>query len=223
MKHMQDNGFTLMELLVAMAVASIVMGAVVTTYQLQVRSRNTQEALTDMNQSARAALEVMAREIRTAGCDPEETAGAALVIAANNQLSFTRDFINTAGTSFVSDGLLDGPNEQVAYGLYVDGNGDQHLGRTVGAGAPQPLIRNVDALDFVYLNANGNPTGGMANMRSVQVTLVARAGADGGGFTGRHVDTRIYTNQQGAVILPAQNDDFRRLLLTTTVNMLNLW
>jgi type IV pilus assembly protein PilW len=223
MKCMQDNnGFTLIELMVAIAVAAIFIGVVGTTYQLQVRSKNTQEALTDLNQAARAALGIMAREIRTAGCDPDETAGAAIVTAASNQLNFTRDIANTAGTSFQPDGLLNGPNEQVIYNLYVDGDGNQNLGRNTGAG-PQPLVRNVDALDFVYLDANGVPTGVLADMRSVEITLVARAGAGGAGFTHNYVDNRAYTNQQGTVILPAQNDSFRRLLLTTSVNLLNIW
>ncbi len=222
MKHTQDKGFTLIELLVAMAIASIVMGAVVSTYQLQVRGKNTQEALTDMNQAARAALEIMNNEIRSAGCDPVETAGAGIVIAAGNQLSFTKDSGNTAGGSFSPDGLLDGPNEQIRYALYVDGGGNQNLGRDTGGGL-QPLARNIDALDFQYLDGNGNLTGVLANIRSVQVTIVARSGANPGGFTHRYVDARIYTNLQGNVLLPAQNDAFRRLLLTSTINLLNLW
>ncbi len=71
----KNMGFTLIELLVAMAVVSIVMAAVVSAYQLQVRGKNTQDALTDMNQTARSALEIMTYEIRTAGCDPESYGG----------------------------------------------------------------------------------------------------------------------------------------------------
>jgi type IV pilus assembly protein PilW len=78
MKPSPNTGFTLVELLVAMAAASIVMVAVVSAYQVQVRSKNTQEVLTDMNQTARAALEIMTHEIRMAGCDPTLTAGAGM-------------------------------------------------------------------------------------------------------------------------------------------------
>jgi hypothetical protein len=60
-------------------------------------------------------------------------------------------------------------------------------------------------------------------MRSVEITVVARAGSGSPGVVGKFLDTRSYTNQQGTEILAPQNDGFRRLLLTTTVNLVNLW
>ncbi len=232
MKHKANKGFTLIELLVAMALTSIVMAAVVSAYQVQVRSMNTQEALTDMNQTARAALEIMTHEIRTAGCDPERTATAGVLIANANQLSVTMDIGNNpvapAPLTFQPDGADDGPNERIRYALYFDVDGNQNLGRSTGTdaagngGITQPLARNVDALDFVYLDQNGNVTATPANIRSIQLTLVARAGEAAGGFLYRFTDTTVYQNQQGTVILPAPNDPFRRLLLTTTINCWNI-
>jgi type IV pilus assembly protein PilW len=217
MKDLDHNGFTLIELMIAMVVGSLLMVAVVSAYQIQVKSKNTQEALTDMNSSTRAALEIMVHELRTAGCDPDGTAGAGIVNAAANTISFTMDIGNATGTSFEPDGALNGPNEQVRYA--INANGD--LGRDTGGGL-QPLARNVDALDFVYLDEDGNVTGTLANIRSVQVTIVARAGRVGTGFMNTEVDNTNYTNQQGTVILAAPGDRFRRLLLTTTVACRNL-
>lgn len=224
MKHADNKGFTLIELLVAMAIASIVMAAVVSAYQLQVRGKNTQEAVTDMNQTARAALEVMTNEIRSAGLDPLDALpiGAGIMTAAANQLRIIMDIGD--GVSLQSDGDTADANEDVTYSLYVDGDGNQHLGRDTGGGN-QPLARNVDALDFVYLDATGNPTGILANIRSLQLTLVARAGeraAGGVGFVGAHTDATPYQNQQGTEILAAQNDSYRRLLLTTTIQCRNI-
>ena len=76
MNNTANRGFTLVELLVAMAIASIVMAVVVTAYQVQVRGKNTQAALNDMNQTTRAALEVMTNEIRTAGFDTVDPSSA---------------------------------------------------------------------------------------------------------------------------------------------------
>ncbi|MGD9307731.1 MAG: prepilin-type N-terminal cleavage/methylation domain-containing protein [Desulfosarcina sp.] len=217
MKHSDHQGFTLIELMIAMAIGSILMVAVVSAYQIQVGSKNTQEALTDMNSSTRAALEIMVHELRTAGCDPDGTANAGIVNAAANTISFTMDIGDAAGTSFEPDGALNGPNEQVRYAITAAGD----LGRDTGGGL-QPLARNVDALDFVYLDEDGNVTGTLANPRSVQITIVARAGRGGPGFMKTAVDNTNYTNQQGTVVLAAPGDQFRRVLLTTTVACRNL-
>lgn len=219
MRLLDNKGLTLVELMVVVAITSIFLGAVISAYQVQVRSKNTQEAITDMNTTARAAMEIITHELRTAGCDPDGVAGAGIVNAGANTITFTMDIGNTAGTSFQPDGLLDGPNEQVRYAL--TGGGD--LGRATGAaGVLQPLAQNVDAIDFVYLDQDDNVTATLADIRTIQVTMVARSGQAAGGFMRAYTDTTVYTNQQGTVILPAQNDAFRRLLLTTTVNCRNL-
>lgn len=220
MNQASNKGFTLIELLVAMAIASIVMGAVVSAYQLQVRGKNTQEALTDMNQTLRTALEIMTTEIRTAGFDTVDTAAAVagIITATATELRFTRDIGD--GVTLEPDGDVNDANEDIHYRINTNG----HLGRQVGnAGGFQPLARNVDALNFVYLDANSNPGAIGNNIRSIQVTIVARAGEAGGvGFVGRYTDTTVYQNQQGTVILPAQNDAYRRLMLTTTIQCRNL-
>lgn len=226
----EKNGFTLVELMVAMVVASLVLTAVVSAYQLQVRSKNTQEVLTDMNETTRVALEVMINEIRSARLDPTTLANARFMIADTDQIRFSMDIGD--GASFDSDGDIDDANEQVDYAL----TGTGHLGRTTagadgvfdGSDIQQPLARNVDALNFVYLDAQNNVlatpvnAANRPNIRRVEVTLVARAGEAGGaGYTGAHTDSTSYENQRGDVILAAQNDDFRRLRLTTTVQCLN--
>ena len=225
MRRSDHFGFTLIELMIAMVIGSILMVAVVSAYQLQVGSKNTQEALTDMNTTARAALEIMVQELSTAGCDPTNTDTPGIVNAVANDLTFTMDIGKTAGTSFQPDGLIDGPNEQIRYA--INGNGNLGRDRLDGAGL-QPLARNVDALDFVYLDANGIVTAVLADIRSIQITIVARAGRAVPGFIKTTVDNRVYTNQQLTPLVFANgvpnppNDSFRRLLLTTTVNCHNL-
>ncbi len=210
----REQGFTLVELLVAMVIASIVVAAVVATYQLQVQGKNTQDALTDMNQTARAALEIMNHEIRTTGCDPRRTAGSGIVLANANRLDITMDIGD--GASFEPDGDLDDPNEQVSYYLW---NGN--LARDTGGG-PQPLARNVDALNFVYLDENGNPPATPADTRTIQLALVARSGQAASGFFFDFNDNQQYTNLRGDVIFGPANDSFRRLLLTKTIRCYNM-
>lgn len=218
MKYSDHNGFTLIELMIAMVIGSIVMAAVVGAYQIQVRSKNAQEAITDINSSARAALEIMTSELSAAGCDPEGTAGAGIITAEVDNLIFSMDIGNTAGTSFQPDGLLDGPNEIVRYALIAG-----TLGRATGAaGVLQPLVRNVDVLDFVYLNEAGGIAATLATIRAVEVSIVARSGQGSLGSRMRTVDNTSYPNLQNVEILAPPNDSIRRVLLTTSVNCRNL-
>ena len=211
MPRTRKNGFTLIELLVAMAVASILGAVIVAAYTSQVRAKNTQEALTDMNQNARAALEIMTHEIRLAGLDPTENANARIITATTGELAFSMDRGN--GSTHKPDGDTNDPNENIRYALSAQG----HLGRDTGGGL-QPLARNVDALNFVYLDAAGMPVAGTQAIRAIQVTIVARAGTASGGFMYSYTNNDAYFNQQpGPPILPAQGDAFRRLRLTTTI------
>jgi type IV pilus assembly protein PilW len=233
MRRPDQFGFTLIELMIAMVIGSILMVAVVSAYQIQVSSKNTQEALTDMNTTARAALEIMTQELSTAGCDPLNTDTAGFVTALANDLTVSMDIGNTAGDSFQPDGLLDGPNEQIRYA--VNANGNLGRDRLDGAGL-QPLARNVDALDFVYLDGATPPNripspvaaANLGDIRSIQITMVARAGQAAPGFMKTAVDNTTYTNQWGDNLVFANgapnppNDSFRRLLLTTTVNCRNM-
>lgn len=253
MNHMGKNGFSLIELLVAMAITSIVTIAIVSTYQVQVQAKNTQEALTDMNQTARAALEIMAHEIRLAGLDPTSDAGAGITTARADELIFSLDRRSNVGAVAVNAPDRDccDPNEQVRYHLTNDGDNDGvndniadgvecHLGRETGAGliaalgcaggtnGLQPLARNVDALNFVYLDEAGTviPSPVAANrlddIRAIQVTIVARAGTGSRGFFYDYTDNTAYFNLQNQQIIPAQGDDFRRLRLATTIACRNL-
>ena len=86
------------------------------------------------------------------------------------------------------------------------------------AGYNQPVAENIDALDFVYLDENAEVTGKLSEVRSVQISLVARTGRGDQGYINRN----SYRNQQGTEILAAQNDNFRRKLLTVEVRCRNL-
>ncbi len=220
MHHMDKKGFSLVELLVAMALSFLVGLVIVTAYQVQVRGKNTQEALTEMNQSARAALEIMVNDIAMAGLDPSREANARIILADVGELVFSTD--RSDGASNRPDGDCCDANEIVRYHLADDAgdgaadNDDDgvndliddgvacNLGRETGtgldpaAGCLPPAVTgllalspNVDALNFVYLDENGAviPTpvaaGALGTIRSIQVSLVVRAGVQspGGSFS----------------------------------------
>ena len=118
-----------------------------------------------------------------------------------------------------SDGDTNDPNESISYAL-IDGDNDgetDDLGRDTGSGY-YLLAENIEVIDFVYLNAAGGVAASLGAIRCVQITLVAKTAQAERGYT----DTAAYQNQQGTEILSAQNDNFRRKLLTTTINCRNL-
>ena len=217
-KKQNENGFTLVELLVAMAISLIVMASIGYLYYSQQKSYVAQEQIAAMQQNLRAAMYYMEREIRMAGCDPTQDANPPtpdIQTAGANTISFTLDITNTAGTGN-PDGLVDGPNENVTYALADnDGDGDNDLERNSNL-----IAENIDALDFVYLDGSGNVTASISQIRSVQITIVAKTGRGDPGFT----NNNAYFNQQDLVnpILAAQNDSFRRRRLATTIKCRNL-
>lgn len=264
-----SSGVTLIELMVAMTVFSLVIAGVCFAYQAQLRSYSTQREIVDMQQNLRAAMYLMTRELKLAGLDPTGKAGAGILTANVNTITFSMDFTGGRSDGVDNDndgivdegqdgidnngnGLIDEPdeaewyngstadaNEQVSYflsndlnengindGLRTENNtgGVCHLMRN-----GQPLSLNIDALNFVYLDGNGvvlpAPVLDRSAIRSVQVSVVARSAVSAATFVSGYVDNQAYQNQQpgeAAVILPAQNDPFRRISLSAEIKCRNM-
>jgi type IV pilus assembly protein PilW len=172
-----------------------------------------------MQQNLRGGLSLMMKEIRMAGCDPTGKANAGIISATPDSMSFTLD-IRGADTDDPPDGDTSDPNERITYSLY-DSNRDgvnDTLGRRTGGGRNSPAAENVDAINFVYLDENGTPTSVPSEVRSVEVTLLARTARGDPGYR----DNTIYANQRGAIIYAA-NDNFRRKMVTAHIKCRNMW
>jgi type IV pilus assembly protein PilW len=61
--RLNRSGFTLVELLVAMAISTIVLTLIYQVYRTQLRTHTTQQELVEMQQNLRAALYLTEREI----------------------------------------------------------------------------------------------------------------------------------------------------------------
>ncbi len=237
------SGFTLPEVLVALAVGGLLMAAVFSWYRVQRKNALIQEDLAAVQQSLRAATHMLEREIRMAGCDPRGAAGAGFMVAEAARIRFTMDvqgggsdgrdndadgLVDEADESGFSDGDTLDTGEDVTYGLYDSGgDGDLDLGRKSGSGTRQPVAENIDALNFVYLDQNhqvidedgsGTVLTRLADIRAVQVTVVARSRQP----DPEYVDTRAYNNLRGDEVLPPQNDHFRRRILQKEILCRNL-
>jgi type IV pilus assembly protein PilW len=66
-KRKQEQGVTLIELMIVLVIAAILIGGVYTLFTTQQRSYSVQDQVTGVQQDARAALTMLARDIRMAG------------------------------------------------------------------------------------------------------------------------------------------------------------
>ena len=186
-----DRGFTLVELMIAMVVGMVVLGAVYALFTAQSKHLATQEQLAELHQNARAAMDIMVREISMAGynqttdpatitavnrCTGTTTASntpcAGITNAAADTIGFVAD-INGNGDTTAGGA---NPSENIAYDRYhseTSPAGVYSLGRTSN-GSKQPVIEYLDLLSFSYHEANGNVTANLANIRRVKITIVTR-------------------------------------------------
>ena len=182
------KGFTLVELMIALAISSLLLASLYTFYTHQRKIHAVREAVAEMQQNARLGMAIMVREIRMAGYDPLSTAGAGIVTASSTSLQFTQDITDDSGTGD-SDGDTDDANETISYTLYdADTDGDLDLG---AGGTAVPITENIQSLSFTYILADGTSTGSPASLteiRSIQVSLTARTSSpdphylDNGGY-----------------------------------------
>lgn len=172
----QPEGFTLIELMIAMAVGLVVLSAVYAVFTVQNKELNKQEQIAVMQQNARMAMDMMTREIMMAGygrsamtrcsgtTSTSSTTCVGITEANANSISFSTDLNDT--------GVLGGPNEYMSYDLYAS-SGIQSLGRTAN-GNRQPVVENVSSLNFFYYDASEMPTTNLANIRRIQIVITTQ-------------------------------------------------
>jgi type II secretory pathway pseudopilin PulG len=144
------EGFSLPDLLVAVAVAAIVTSAIFMAHRCQSRSYAAQERVAAMRQNMRTAVYHLEKDLRMAGYDPTgRAAGAGVLSVAGNRfgdsVAFSMDVNDDSGRAR-PDGDTDDANEEVRYSLNDDdGDGDLDLEKNGWL-----VAENVEALAFAY-------------------------------------------------------------------------
>jgi type IV pilus assembly protein PilW len=208
--------------MVAMAMSLIIIAAIYQHLHFQQQSYITQDQVTEVQENVRATMAFMTRDLQLAGFDPTRTANAGFVSSfpAPNDI-FAIDY--TADTHIIaftidddSNGMIDAnDNEQISYRL---NNTTLERFSTTNT-AWEPLTSSIDALNFVFLDDNGNLTTTPANFRAVELSILAKTER----IDHRYLNTSAYVNQQGQNLCPACDDDhYRRRLLTTTIQLRNI-
>lgn len=141
---MNRRGYTMVEVMVAMIIVSILGIAMANLFktQHQVQARQNQGVERTMN--ARAAMDMMARELRNAGYNPRQAAGVGFVKTEATEVEWTAD-LNGDGDTNDSGPLGD---EQVRYWLEFEAG---ELMREAG-GVAVVVADQISSLTLTYLD-----------------------------------------------------------------------
>ncbi|MGH7362173.1 MAG: PilW family protein [Candidatus Methylomirabilales bacterium] len=156
------RGFTLLEALLATAITAVVLGAIYTMYLANQETFLRGETRSDLQQSARIAMDAMLRALRGLGYDPRLTgrfgfrdpanpgggAGCpdgSVGCATQAEIRFTMDddgdgLVDNVGTERVGFRLRDGILQKIKPGAALN---------------PQPLATGITALRFTFLDTAG--------------------------------------------------------------------
>jgi type IV pilus assembly protein PilW len=170
--NINTNAFTLLELLMAMVIVGVVIGAIYAVFVSSNRSYHTQDSAVEAQQGVRVGVDFMVRDIRMAGFDPLGSA--------------------TDAHPLDSDGAYDSGNERlrrwIYEGFYEEG---------VLKEKPQTLIDSVSALQFTYLDANGNTitspvaADALDDIRTVVISMTVEGEGALGQTITRTLNTRV--------------------------------
>ena len=202
-----ESGFTLIEVLVTIAMVSVFIAASMAVLIPLSRSYTTTDVASSAQQVVRMAVEVIANDIRLAGLDPlqqlQGTDGSGLPLAGFQEASAT-------SVRFTCDRVPDG--EEEANGEIDDDNFEninyyyeaatQSLNLRLYAGAPvqttQQLVNNVTNLRFRYFDRDDNETADLDEIRSVQISMTVEEDAGNQGTVERSYTTRVLCRNLGS-------------------------
>ena len=163
-----EQGFTLIELLIAMVIALVVLTSISSTFIIQRKTYDMQEQITEMQQNARAAIDMISREVRMAGYDPTDSGGFSLPY--NSDTSTIDIYADIDGDGSVT--TTTGSKDHITYSKAT---GEEIIRRfTNTGGVNQPFAENIQSFTIAYYDIDGNATATAAAIRQVEITVTAK-------------------------------------------------
>lgn len=165
-----ESGFSITELLVALAVVAVVLAGAVATLEVGLATVMTGAGRAETQSNARVAIQRIVPDIRAAGYDPT---GASFDVVVNQTATSM-----TLQSDRDANGLIEAPvgacdpgasAEIVRYSVV-----GTELRRSVNPGVDgceTVIVGGVQSLSFAYLDAGGTATGVGANIRTVVVAV----------------------------------------------------
>ena len=193
-----DKGFSLVELMVAIAIVAVAMSAMVKLFTSLSHNYTVQNVAADVQQTGRAGLGYMTESIRLAGLDPFGNAGAGIEQATSASLRFTLDRCDVAiGTDGCGEpnGEITDKFEEVTFS-YDDSAKvlSECLYETTGTKTCTDLVENVEAFNFTYIINDGTTTSAPSDpgtVRSVLIRMTIQEPAGRADPVSREYGTRI--------------------------------
>jgi type IV pilus assembly protein PilW len=162
----RNSGFTLVEMMVAIAIGMIVIASVAGTFSAQTRQNKAEEEIAQMHQNVRGAMDLMTRELMQAGY---KASGASVTGVTYNaaQLLMQAD-VNVDGTIDTGSGSLE-------YITYAWDSGNLRITRQLGSGGTAETVAdNITACAFTYKDASDATTTTSSAIRKVTISITGR-------------------------------------------------
>lgn len=188
------NGFTVIELLMSLAIMSVAMTSIYGLYMSYVRIYTTEGVTTRVQQNVRASMNMMVRDVRMAGLDPAGAEIFGITEISNQSIRFTadRDMDGELDDPDLSAGSIEANLEQIAF--TYDGtnllemilyNSDDSIE------SRDTLVDNVSYMNFTYLDADDVITSNPDAIRTVLIEMTVQKPAGRGGMVSRTLSKRI--------------------------------
>jgi type II secretory pathway pseudopilin PulG len=179
-------GFTLVEILVGLGLASVLMAAIVALFATLSRSYTTQNVAAEVQQVVRAGIDEMMMNIRMAGVNPLNIADVGVKDDySSTQIRFTSD-INASGV------IGDADDEDIAY-IFEENK----LKRQVDGGNKIELVQNVSDFSFTYLKEDELPADSVSEIRTVLISMTVTEPAGRGQNVSRTYSARVRCRNLG--------------------------
>lgn len=230
MKKNENAGFTIVEMLIAISISSVILLGVFTLSSAQTKIMKTHDQIVETQQNIRSAMFVLERELKIAGYRGNSLGITAGFISPCNSNTLTFTYLaDEDGRDNDRDNVQDEAGElaRIQY-LLFDGDGDgktEELGRIQDyvpgvQEAADSIAEDIESIEFYYTMADGfqitAPTVAPYNasqIRSVTISLLAKSRKAVKVNTSGHT----YTTASGASWTRSNDGIFRRFARSSII------
>ena len=163
-------GFTLTEMMVAMAIGMVVIASVTGTFTAQTRQNNAEEQISQMHQNVRGAIDMITRDLMQAGY--KAPGGSVTGVTYSNSTPTSL----TIQADLDVNGTIDNTsNTTIEYINYAFDSTNHQITRKLGSGGTANLVAdNITAFNVSYYDGNGATTSTSSSVRKVTISITGQ-------------------------------------------------